>query len=80
MKNVLLTGANGRVGKVLRQALRGVYPLLRVTDLTPLGAAASDKIVARIGLSWLKVNVVGDTRYQQFIVKDPSMSAWDMKP
>jgi triacylglycerol lipase len=47
---------------------------------TPLGAAASDKIVARIGLSWLKVNVLGDTRYQQFIVKDPSMSAWDMKP
>lgn len=40
MKNVLLTGANGRIGKVLRQALRGLYPLLRVTDLTPLGAAA----------------------------------------
>jgi triacylglycerol lipase len=43
---------------------------------TPLGAAATDKIVARIGLSWLMVNLVGDSRYQQFIVKDPSMSAF----
>jgi dienelactone hydrolase len=47
---------------------------------TPLGAAASDKVVARIGLSWLEVHVVGDARYQQFIVRDASMSAWDMKP
>jgi len=47
---------------------------------TPLGTAASDKIVARIGLSWLEVHVIGDSRYQQFIVKDPSMSAFDTKP
>ena len=39
MKNVLLTGANGRIGKVLRQGLSGVYEVLRVSDLTPLGAA-----------------------------------------
>jgi dienelactone hydrolase len=47
---------------------------------TPLGASATDKIVARIGLSWLEVYVVGDMRYQQFIAKDPSMSAYDAKP
>jgi len=47
---------------------------------TPLGGAASDMVVARIGLSWLEVHVVGDTRYAQFLVKDSSMSAWDMKP
>ena len=47
---------------------------------TPLGAAASDKVVARIGLSWLEVYVVGDMRYQQFIAKDPSMSNYDAKP
>ncbi|HVW25649.1 MAG TPA: alpha/beta hydrolase [Polyangiaceae bacterium] len=47
---------------------------------TPLGNAATDKVVARIGLSWLEVYVVGDTRYQQFIAKDPSMSAYDSKP
>jgi uronate dehydrogenase len=39
MKNILLTGANGRIGKVLRQGLRGVYEKLRVSDVTPLGAA-----------------------------------------
>jgi alpha-beta hydrolase superfamily lysophospholipase len=47
---------------------------------TPLGTASSDHIVARIGLSWLEIYVNGDTRYQQFLVKDPSMSAWDVKP
>ncbi|HVU01826.1 MAG TPA: hypothetical protein VHE30_08740 [Polyangiaceae bacterium] len=48
---------------------------------TPLGTAATDKIVARIGLSWLEVHMNGDTRYQQFIAKDPAtMSNFDMKP
>ena len=47
---------------------------------TPLGTAASDKVVARLGLSWLEVHVLGDSRYQQFLVKDASMSAWDVKP
>jgi hypothetical protein len=37
-------------------------------------------VVARIGLSWLEVFVVGDTRYQQFIVKDTTMSNYDAKP
>jgi uronate dehydrogenase len=39
MNSVLLTGANGRIGKVLREGLRGVVPLLRVTELTPLSEA-----------------------------------------
>jgi dienelactone hydrolase len=47
---------------------------------TPLSAAATDKVVARIGLSWLEVYVVGDTRYQQFIMKDATMSNYDAKP
>jgi dienelactone hydrolase len=47
---------------------------------TPLGGAATDKVVARIGLSWLEVYVVGDTRYQQFIMKDTTMSNYDAKP
>ena len=47
---------------------------------TPLGAAATDKVVARIGLSWLEVYVVGDSRYQQFIAKDMTMSNYDSKP
>jgi hypothetical protein len=47
---------------------------------TPTGGAATDLVVARIGLSWLEVNLVGDSRYQQFLVKDATMSNWDMKP
>jgi alpha-beta hydrolase superfamily lysophospholipase len=48
--------------------------------LTPLGMQATDPIVARLGLSWLEVHVMGDMRYQQFIVKDSSMSTFDTKP
>jgi dienelactone hydrolase len=47
---------------------------------TPLGTAATDTAVARFGLSWLEVYEVGDTRYQQFLVKDPTNSVFDMKP
>jgi dienelactone hydrolase len=47
---------------------------------TPLGTAATDKVVARIGLSWLEVYLVGDMRYQQFIAKDMTMSNFDAKP
>jgi dienelactone hydrolase len=47
---------------------------------TPLGGAATDVVVARIGLSWLEVQVLGDTRYQQFIAKDSTMDSWDVKP
>src|SRR5579884_3782434 len=47
---------------------------------TPLGTNATDPVVARTGLSWLEVYLVGDTRYQQFLAKDPAMTTWDMKP
>lgn len=36
---VLLTGANGVIGKVLREALRGVYPVLRLSHRRPFGDA-----------------------------------------
>lgn len=39
MQRVLITGAAGRIGSVLRDGLRGVYPVLRLTDRAPLGAA-----------------------------------------
>jgi dienelactone hydrolase len=48
---------------------------------TPLGGATTDVDTARIGLSWLEVHVMGDARYQQFLVNDSStMSNFDMKP
>ncbi|MFQ5773557.1 MAG: NAD-dependent epimerase/dehydratase family protein [Kiloniellaceae bacterium] len=39
MQRVLITGAAGRIGSVLRAGLRGAYPALRLSDIAPLGAA-----------------------------------------
>src|SRR5882724_10620319 len=39
MMRVLITGAAGHIGKVLRQGLRGRYPLLRLSDIVPMGEA-----------------------------------------
>jgi uronate dehydrogenase len=37
MQRILITGAAGAIGEVLRTALRGKYPALRLTDIAPLG-------------------------------------------
>ncbi len=37
-------------------------------------------VVARLGLSFLEVYVVGDMRYQQFLVSDPTMFLYDHNP
>jgi dienelactone hydrolase len=47
---------------------------------TPLGGAPTDVVVARLGLSWLKVHVAGDARYQEFLATDPTLSTWEIKP
>jgi hypothetical protein len=47
---------------------------------TPLGTNVTDPVVARIGLSFLKVHLVEDLRYQQFLVPDPSMSTYLSAP
>ena len=38
-QSVLITGAAGRLGQVLREGLRGSYPLIRLSDRTDLGEA-----------------------------------------
>jgi hypothetical protein len=46
----------------------------------PLGTSGpqpSDKLTARYGLSWLKVNVDGDARYKQFLVKASGVTAFE---
>jgi nucleoside-diphosphate-sugar epimerase len=37
VERILITGAAGQIGKVLRQDLYGSYPLIRVLDVAPPG-------------------------------------------
>lgn len=39
MHRVLITGAAGGIGSALRESLRGVYPLLRLSDRVRLAPA-----------------------------------------
>jgi uronate dehydrogenase len=40
MDRVLITGAAGKIGRTLREGLRGRYRQLRLSDVAPLGSAA----------------------------------------
>jgi uronate dehydrogenase len=47
MNRILITGAAGQIGKALRAGLRGSYPLIRLLDVAPLGAAEdSEEVLA----------------------------------
>lgn len=50
VNRILITGAAGAIGKVLRASLRGKYPILRLSDIVPLGDAGEGEelIVANI--------------------------------
>ncbi len=39
MQRILITGAAGSIGTVLRDGLRGHYPVIRLTDIADLGEA-----------------------------------------
>jgi len=39
MHRVLITGAAGRIGRTLREGLAGRFPVLRLSDIAPLGEA-----------------------------------------
>jgi uronate dehydrogenase len=51
MKRVLITGAGGGIGRSLRETLRGVYPVLRLSDRITLPAAREGEEVDRTELS-----------------------------
>ena len=41
MNRILITGAAGKIGSALREGLRGRYPVLRLSDIAPLGSIVS---------------------------------------
>ena len=50
MKHVMITGAAGKIGSVLRNALRGSYPLVRLLDIAPLGAAENGEEICAVDI------------------------------
>jgi uronate dehydrogenase len=51
MHRVLITGAGGGIGRSLRETLRDVYPVLRLSDRVPLPPARDGEEVDRTELS-----------------------------
>ncbi len=50
MNRVLITGAAGALGKQLRQKLKGVYPVLRFSDIAAMDAAEAGEEVMQCDL------------------------------
>jgi uronate dehydrogenase len=51
MRRVLITGAAGGIGRALRDTLRGVYPILRMSDRVELAPAREGEEIDRTELS-----------------------------
>jgi uronate dehydrogenase len=51
MERVLITGAGGGIGSALRETLRSVYPILRLSDRIPLTPARAGEEIDRTELS-----------------------------
>jgi uronate dehydrogenase len=54
MQRILITGAAGAIGSVLRAAFRGQYQLLRLSDIAPLGTAGAGEELVQANLEDMK--------------------------
>lgn len=50
MHRILITGAAGKIGNALREGLRGLYPVIRLSDIAPLGEAAPGEEICRVDI------------------------------
>ena len=50
MERILITGAAGKIGDALRKGLRGSYPLIRLLDVAPLGAAGAGEEISTVDI------------------------------
>lgn len=51
MDRILITGAAGEIGSVLRAGLRGLYPLMRLTDVRELAAPSGGEEIVQADLA-----------------------------
>ena len=51
MNRILITGAAGKIGDTLRHGLRNRYPVLRLSDVAPLGSAQAGEEIAQADLT-----------------------------
>src|SRR3954471_23175343 len=55
MNRVLITGAGGGIGRSLRETLRGIYPVLRLSDRVPLAPARPEDQGREEVMDWLDI-------------------------
>jgi uronate dehydrogenase len=79
MKNILITGAAGKIGDALRKGLRGSYPLLRLVDIAPLGVieAGEERHMSDIGDMVAIEKAMTDIDCVVHLAGVPEEAAWD---